>query len=175
MNKFRKKGFLALWQIGVLLLLGGIAGILVNQLRPDGLPLRGDWSPEASLKTEHGESMLITLEEAERLCASRQAVFVDARSADAYREGHILCARNLPLQDVYEIISLVIGDIPPEEVIIVYCDGETCSLSEDLARELFVRGYENVRVLVNGWSRWVEAGLPTEQGEGPIFPRSLGS
>jgi 3-mercaptopyruvate sulfurtransferase SseA len=50
--------------------------------------------------------------------------------------------------------------IPDHAWIVTYCDGETCSLSEDLARELVSMGYEKVRVLSNGWTRWREAGLP---------------
>jgi len=50
-------------------------------------------------------------------------------------------------------------EIPMDAMVIAYCDGESCSLSKDLALYLFFRGYDNVRVLVNGWSRWLEAGL----------------
>lgn len=136
------------------------AGLGVNEIRSDRLPLIGDWSPEGRL----AKNMAITLDEARRFCESRSAVFVDARSSDDYREGHILCARNLPVKDVDEHFDSAMAGINLEETIIVYCDGEECSLSEELAKELFFRGYENVKVLVNGWSRWVEAGLPTEKG-----------
>jgi 3-mercaptopyruvate sulfurtransferase SseA len=48
---------------------------------------------------------------------------------------------------------------------VTYCDGETCSLSEDLAKELMAMGYKQVKVLLNGWTRWNEAGLPVEKGD----------
>jgi len=164
----------ALRQSILLFFIAAAAGLLVNAMRPSALPVVADWSPEARLKTDQGESMVISLEEARKLCASQQAVFVDARPPEAYREGHILCARNLPLKDVNTLISSVMADIPLEEIIVVYCDGEECSLSEDLARELNFRGYDNVRVLVNGWTRWAEAGLPIEQGDKPISSPVLG-
>lgn len=136
------------------------AGLLVNHFRPDRLPLIGDWSPEGRL----AKQMAVTLDEARRLCESRKALFVDARSPEEYREGHILCARNIPLKSVDELLDSAIAGVPFDENIVVYCDGEECSLSEELAKELYFRGYENVRVLVNGWSRWVRAGLPIAKG-----------
>lgn len=122
--------------------------------------MTGDWSAEGRI----AQSMVITLAEARKFCESRSAIFMDARSLEDYREGHILRARNLPMKDVDEHFDSAMAGINLEETIIVYCDGEECSLSEELAKELFFRGYENVKVLVNGWSRWVEAGLPTEKG-----------
>jgi 3-mercaptopyruvate sulfurtransferase SseA len=43
-----------------------------------------------------------------------------------------------------------------------YCDGVACSLSAELARAMEERGVPRVKVLVNGWSRWKEAGYPVE-------------
>jgi rhodanese-related sulfurtransferase len=164
----------ALRQSLLLLLIAAAAGLLVNVLRPSALPLVADWSPEARLKTDKGESMVIALDQAKKLCASQQAVFVDARAPEAYREGHILCARNLPLEGVDKRLDEVLVGVPLEGIIVVYCDGEDCSLSEDLAKELYFRGYENVKVLINGWTRWVDAGLPVGQGDKSILPPTLG-
>jgi len=152
-----RKAFLQAFSI---VFLAVAVGLIVNHFRSDRVPLIGDWSPEGRL----AKNMVITLEEARGFCESRSAAFLDARSFDDYREGHILCARNLPLKDVDERLESAMAGIPLEETIVVYCDGEECSLSEELAKELYFRGYENVRVLVNGWSRWVEAGFPTEKG-----------
>jgi rhodanese-related sulfurtransferase len=153
-----------LWQAVVIVLTACAVGLMVNVVRPTGLALVGDWSPEARLTTDSGESMVISLEEAERVFASGTAVFLDARSEGLYREGRIRGARNLPWQSFEAHLDKVMAEIPPDAVIVTYCDGEECSLSEDLARELVFMGYKKVRVLVNGWTRWTEAGLPTEQG-----------
>ena len=61
--------------------------------------------------------------------------------------------------------ELLLGVIPENAWIVTYCDGETCSLSEDLAKGLIAMGYQNVRVLPNGLTRWMEAGLPVERGD----------
>jgi 3-mercaptopyruvate sulfurtransferase SseA len=50
------------------------------------------------------------------------------------------------------------------ETLITYCDGESCDLSHELALFLRELGFQDVRVLVNGWTVWREAGLPAEGG-----------
>ena len=49
-------------------------------------------------------------------------------------------------------------------MIITFCDGQSCRLSHELALFLREMGYENVRVLVNGWTLWQQAGLPVSAG-----------
>lgn len=151
-------------QILFLLIGAGALGFTVNAMRPIGLLLIGDWSAEARLKSDSGESLIIPLEDAKGLYATGGAVFLDARGPQDYREGHILGAKNLPWQAFDKHAEAVLRDLPEDGVIIAYCDGESCSLSEELAKTLIDLGYEGVRVLVNGWTRWVQAGLPTAKG-----------
>ena len=58
----------------------------------------------------------------------------------------------------------VIADLANDAVIITYCDGDTCNLSKDLALFLENLGFSKVRILVNGWTVWHDAGLPVETG-----------
>ena len=171
----RKWIFSVLRQVTGILLLSFIAGILINWIRPDSLPLVGIWSPEVRLALDSGTGMNISLEYARTICKENKALFLDARSPEHYAQGHIRCALNLPWQAFDEYIDRVLDKIPDDAWIVTYCDGEHCSLSEDLAKDLLSMGYEKVGVLLNGWTRWLEAGLPTEQGEGPTFTRSLGA
>jgi rhodanese-related sulfurtransferase len=108
------------------------------------------------------ESLVISLEEAKTLCSDKGAVFLDARSPEDYAHGHIRCAQNIPWQSFDEYLDRVFNMIPDDAWIVTYCDCETCSLSEDLAKELVSMGYEKVKVLLNGWTRWFEAGFPIE-------------
>lgn len=156
----------AVRQTAALVFLAVAVGMTVNHFSFDQLPLVGDWSPDARLATKAGRNTVVSFEEARRLCESQEAVFVDARASAAYLQGHILCARNLPFQGLDAYLFPFVSEIRPEEPIIVYCDGEECSLSEDVAKKLLSLGYQDVRVLVNGWTRWVEAGLPIERGHG---------
>jgi len=151
-------------QTGAIVLLAVTLGVLTNLIRPNQLPLVADWSPEAQIAEESRHNMLISIEEARESFFSQKVVFLDARSPELYQASHIQGARNLPWEAVDKYSDAVMADIPQDALIITYCDGESCSLSKDLALDLFYRGYENVRVLVNGWSLWVEHHLPIDRG-----------
>lgn len=156
----------AIRQTGVIVLAAVALGLGVNSLRPDRMPLVADWSMEAQLAAaKPGDAMVISLEEAQAIFDSPGVVFVDARPEKFYRMGHIKGARGLPWDDFDMRFEEVMGEVPRETLAIAYCDGEQCSLSKDLALALLGKGFADVRVLLNGWSVWNEAGLPTESTE----------
>ena len=99
--------FKMIWQSAAIVLLATAIGLLVNQVRPSRLTLVADWSTEAELAPESGESMVISLDEAQELFWSGAAVFLDARSSELYQHGHIAGARNLPGESVDEYCDRV--------------------------------------------------------------------
>jgi len=147
-------------QSAIILVLATAVGLMVNHLRDDTLSLVADWSPAARLLSASGESLVVSIEEARMLCVEQDAVFLDARAPEDYARGHIHCAKNVPWQSFESYIDFIWDTIPHEAWIVTYCDGEHCTFGEDLARELMAMGYGNVKVLINGWTRWREAGLP---------------
>jgi rhodanese-related sulfurtransferase len=156
----------AIWQVPVIILTAGLLAFSANALRPEALPLIGDWSLDARMTTVTGKRLDIPLQEAEKLFRNQAAVFLDARSADDYARGHIRGARSLPWQKVDQLFMEVTQDLESETAIITYCDGETCNLSHDLALFLKDMGFMNVRVLVNGWTVWRGSRFPVEASEG---------
>jgi rhodanese-related sulfurtransferase len=165
-SHYRIKWKQAIWQMPVVILAAGILALSANAVRPDSLPLIGDWSIDARMTTVTGERLGISLQEAEKLFRDQAVVFLDARPADDYARDHIQDARSLPWQDVDRFFMEVTGDLESETPIITYCDGETCNLSHDLALFLKDAGFMNVRVLVNGWTVWHEGRLPVEPADG---------
>jgi rhodanese-related sulfurtransferase len=157
----------ALWQASVIIVIAAVLGIGTNALRTGGITLVQDWSPAALMRDDQGNRTDISLENAEQLFHGGGAVILDARSRDEYSRGHIRGSRSLPLQDVDLYLEEAAGDVSPGTPIITYCDGEACSLSHDLAKVLEEFGFEDVRVLVNGWTLWLENGLPIERGLQP--------
>jgi rhodanese-related sulfurtransferase len=151
-----------LWQISVILAIGAGLGLISNTLRPDSLQLIGDWSAESRITTATGKHLIISLSEAEKLFTEDAAIFIDARSNEDFRNGHIAGAKSLPWQDVDRLFVEVIEDISPDMTIITYCDGKTCKSSHDLALFLLDIGFKHVRVLVNGWTVWRERSLLVE-------------
>jgi rhodanese-related sulfurtransferase len=152
------------WQIPLLIVTAGVIAIGVNQLRPDGIPLVGEWSEQARITDAAGDSMVIGLEEAGRLFERATALFLDARPESQYAEGHIAGALNLPWQEAESRFLELADRMEGADTIIVYCDGEHCDLSHQLALFLKKMGFENVRVLVNGWTVWRQAGRPIRRG-----------
>jgi rhodanese-related sulfurtransferase len=142
-----------------------LLGLIVNQARSDSMPLLGDWSPEARITFKFGRNILIPFEEARDRFFTRGAVFIDARPQDLYREGHIQGAINLPLADFDRMADKVVQDLPEDALLVTYCDGEDCALSAELAVKLKEIGFENVRVLHDGWNRWRNRNLPVQMGE----------
>jgi rhodanese-related sulfurtransferase len=154
----------ALWQSGLIILMAAAVSLGVNYLRHDGLPLVRRPAPEASsANMQTAQEAIISIDEARALFLTNGAVFIDARPAEAFRSGHIQGALNLPPDDFDQLLPNIREQIPPDSLIITYCDGESCDLSKEAALQLSAKGYSHVQVLVNGWSVWQDAGLPTEK------------
>ncbi len=156
----------AVLQVPLLLLLSFLFALVVNHWRETPLPLLGDYSVTARFSQPDGQNSIVSLAEAKQLYEQQAAVFLDARSLAEYKKGHIAGALSLPWQDVARAFVEVDAKLADDAIIITYCDGESCELSHDLAAFLKDVGYVDVRVLINGWSVWLDGGLPTaKQGE----------
>lgn len=122
---------------------------------------KGEFSLNFLSAEEFPAMSYITLAEAESLFAQGQAVFVDTRSEEDYRQGHIVGSVNIPFEEfdpgVLEEISL-----PYNNPIVVYCDGSECQSSTNLAKHLAEQGYSDIRVFFGGWQEWKNSGLPIE-------------
>jgi rhodanese-related sulfurtransferase len=157
-TQFRK----TLWQIPALIALAAIIGISTNTWRNDGISLVGGWAVEARFSDTAGESLAISLEQAVEWFEKDSVLFLDARPQSQYLEGHIRGALNLPWQEVDQYFMELADRLSDSEMIITYCDGESCDLSHELALFLKEMDYDNVRLLVNGWTVWQHADLPKE-------------
>jgi rhodanese-related sulfurtransferase len=153
----------SVWQCGAMFTLAVFLGFSINQFRDSRLPLFEDWSMEARLMSPSGERLDISLVEAKKLFLQEAAIFIDARPDDDYEKGHIRSARRLPWHEVDQRFMGVTKDISVDTPIITYCDGETCELSHNLANFLLDLGFTNVRILVNGWTKWQNADLPIDK------------
>ncbi|MFY9943942.1 MAG: rhodanese-like domain-containing protein [Desulfobacterales bacterium] len=90
----------ALWQAPALAALAVLIALGVNHWRSDGIALIGAWSVDTRFSDAAGESLVIGVEEAERLFQQDAALFLDARPQSQYAEGHIRGALSLPWQAV---------------------------------------------------------------------------
>lgn len=149
-------------QASVILITALMLGMGTNALRPKGLPMGSVESEGPQAGSEAAPRTTIALEEARKLKDQGRAIFVDARSAAEFAAGHIPGAVSLPWQQVDERFMDVANRLENAQEIVTYCDGASCRLSHDLAGFLKEMGFSRVRVLVNGWSLWRQAGFPVE-------------
>ena len=153
----------SVWQCAAIFTLAIFLGFSINQFRNNRLPLFEDWSMDARLMSPSGKRLDISLVEAKNLFLKQAAIMMDARPNDDYEKGHIRNARSLPWEEVDQRFMEVTKDISVDTPIITYCDGETCNLSHHLANFLLDMGFTNVRILVNGWTKWQNADLPIDK------------
>ena len=92
------------------------------------------------------------------------AVFVDAREAVEYAEGHIAGALSVPFDDAVKNPALLEPFKRAGKPLILYCSGGDCELSKDLARNMVAEGIRKVLVFTDGMPAWQVAGYPTETG-----------
>ncbi|NTI78667.1 rhodanese-like domain-containing protein [Rhizobium rhizogenes] len=92
----------------------------------------------------------------------REIAVVDIREGDAYAEGHISIAVELPLSEL-EIRAWAL--LPRHSLRIVVTDDNGGEAALTAARRLEVIGYSNVRILEGGLEAWQAAGFELITGE----------
>lgn len=126
---------------------------------------RGEFRESFFVQADYPGVRLITLAEAEDLWRAGEAAFIDARTADLYREGHVPRALSAPAREAEESLPSFFERLPLEGALAVYCEGGDCQSSLNLAKRLYQAGFRDIRVLSGGWEEWKKAGLPEETGD----------
>ncbi|MCF7886260.1 MAG: rhodanese-like domain-containing protein [Candidatus Marinimicrobia bacterium] len=158
----------------IIILSATIVGIIYNFITPAGIPLINNYSLVEINKEivkiplflprdkEQHNNLEIHPPEEIRLKAVHanfyhgEAVFIDARTNEKYKEGHIPGAISVPVNEVKpENINL--ENLGLQQKIIVYCDDPGCSLSMELATILEHKGFLNVYFFSGGWKAWKQA------------------
>ena len=106
-----------------------------------------------------GPPPVIQPEVAQRLLEAGEAVlFIDLRTAEAFRAGRLPGARSIPFWDLLTRFR----EVPHVGRVILYCD---CTLKElqDPYRFLWEQGYRNLAVLQDGFVGWTKRGYPVER------------
>jgi rhodanese-related sulfurtransferase len=126
--------------------------------------IRGGFRESLVAEDRHVQVRLVGLREAEDLYGSSGAVFIDARTADEFKAGHIPGARSLPVESARAGLPEAILALPRAGTLCVYCEGGDCLSSLALAEVLSRAGFTDVRVMTGGWAEWRRAGLPEVVG-----------
>lgn len=134
----------------------------VNMFRPHPLPYVQDWS--ATIRERYADREFVDLAEAQRLWLTGEALFVDARDAGSYAQGHIPGALHLPFDAFDPDMATRLSALPEDRLLVVYCSSISCGLSHEMAQNLDFLGYDKVVVLAEGFVGWQSLDAPVEQG-----------
>lgn len=140
----------ALRESALLLFLAIFLGFFSTALRNDGFFAPKN-APAASAHVVAPE--VIGFHTADSLFKTRKAFFVDSRRRFDFELGHISGAINVPHNDFDESVWML-KNFPKDNVIVVYCDGEECNSSIEVAAKLAQLGFSNVKIFYNGWNEW---------------------
>ena len=161
------KGVFALVaEIALIILISATVGIAWNKTLLLGA-WRGELTQQAETTAPKGEQlpMPIGLMQVKELHDSKQAVVVDARSAESFAQGHIAGAIALPLEQARKNpASPFKAKLAKDAVIIAYCNGFSCHDSMELGKLLMAAGYSAVYVFEGGLPEWRDAGYPIATG-----------
>lgn len=83
-------------------------------------------------------------------------VVVDCRTPALYAAGHIPGAVNIPHR---RIDAGAVATLPPDALIVTYCNGPHCNASTRGALRFAALG-RRVKEMPGGWDGWLREGLP---------------
>jgi rhodanese-related sulfurtransferase len=107
----------------------------------------------------------IGLEKAKAAFFDSRFIWLDARSEEEYKDGHIAGAESFPVPSPLSRKKEFFLRVPKDQFIITYCVRKSCPAAKSLAMELRYRGYKNCFVYTGGWEEWKEAGMPVDAAE----------
>jgi hydroxyacylglutathione hydrolase len=105
----------------------------------------------------------LTVDEAYEIFLNNEDyLFIDVRSEDEYKSGHIQGAIHIPVSEIESRLD----EIPIDKPAIVYCNGSSCNRSGQAASILKENGYKEVFDLIGGGVfEWEEKGYPIVKEE----------
>ncbi len=147
-----------------------IAAFTVNYFSPNGIALFGQWDTSQGAITARPKNDPVTdsfeikdANTAKEIYDTRKTVFVDARSYEAFIDGHIKGAVSIPTKQFFEFMDHFKTEYPSNTAVITYCSGRECNDGHELAQYLIDEGYANVKVFIDGYQEWERKGYPVEQ------------
>lgn len=96
-------------------------------------------------------------EELHDLIRSGGVTLLDVRPEEEYTSGHLPGALNIPVHKLQERLR----ELPKGQMIVAYCRGPFCALSEDAVKILRAQGLEAIR-FDSGYPEWKASGLPVQ-------------
>jgi rhodanese-related sulfurtransferase len=156
-------------EISIITGISVIAAFGVNYFSPNGIAMVGQWDVSQGVVSAVGKNDVVMDEleigditHAKALYDTGHVLFVDARSAEDFNDGHVKGAVSLPVGQYDEQIDGFLERYDLDLPILTYCSGRTCQDSHHLAQLLMARGYMNISVMIDGFPGWETNGYPID-------------
>jgi rhodanese-related sulfurtransferase len=169
--KRKSTGITGPWRIaliaGIVIAAAAVVHLSVNVLLPRIMNAELKW-PEKLFNIKTGKDAIpkIHIKVAYDLFQKGKAVFIDARGAQEYEDAHIKGAISIPAGSPAEEIAKF-KDQLKGRVLVTYCHGVGCHLSDKTAFALYDAGYRKIKIFFGGWNEWTAANYPLEKWEPP--------
>ena len=138
-----------------IVILSIIFGFSINYIRSDGLSVieQEDLFLES---LEEKELEIITIKDAQEILNTGKAIFVDLRSKDDFDRSHIPKSHNFSSQNIYDLLSFLDQKISKQTEIILFRTDAEDDFPTEAALFLQMMGYEDVKIMAEGWNGWNE-------------------
>lgn len=90
--------------------------------------------------------------------AKEPLFFLDARTEEEWRSGHLPGAMLFPIEALYGNTEAHLEALPKDRRIIIYCNDSNCDRAHILYDNLVRAGIKNVFVMPEGFNVWVNGG-----------------
>jgi len=131
-----------------------VAGISVNFVRSDGLPVFFSEDTYFADAEDTGQAEQISIEEGRAILKIGESFFIDLRFADAFAKFHIPGAINYPAEEIYGQLASIEQQIPKDTEIVLYGVDKEDSAPMEVALLMEMLGYRNIKILAEGWAGW---------------------
>lgn len=131
----------------LLLNLALLAGLLLSPA-PSGTPVTLEYET-------------ISVPKAGQALIDQKALFIDARSTEAYQEQSIPTAQSWPAGE--KPSPQLLEAMRRAEQIVVYCDGPHCGAGAQVAKDILSMDFDNVVLMEAGIEGWLKAGNPVSR------------
>lgn len=123
---------------------------------------------------QHRPSFLpkLGVTEMQRAMQDKTTIIVDARYPRDFKSGHLPGAINIPVFTTQAERRKLLGNVPRDARVIVYCQSDSCEFDEALGSALVAEGIENVSLFPGGWSQWETDARPTPDKSAPPSQQS---
>ena len=148
-------------QIGYILLASAALSVGVNVVHPRRIPWVQDWSRQVEAQAAKQDIKVIPLTVALERFRCGESLFVDARSAIHFAQGHISAAVSVPFEQFDELFPAIVDLIDSGRELVVYCSNRECDDALLLASRLKEIGGSNTVLYIDGFEMWEKHGGAT--------------